>query len=205
MTPREPASGADAATRPGEAPLATPASRPRGALPTGLAVLGVILALLTVNVVELSRGCEGVGPIARGRPAPLFELPGTSGARVSLAGLRGRVVLLDFWSATCAPCLRSMPVLAELQRELGGRGLQILSINIDGEREAALAQAARTQGSLTMLLDDGSAAQRYAVQTIPYLVVVGRDGRVRSLLVGAVRESRLKAQLLDALAAAPPR
>jgi len=55
---------------------------------------------------------------ARSRTAPDFELPVLGGGTVRLSSLRGKTVVLNFWTKTCAPCLEEMPALAELARAL---------------------------------------------------------------------------------------
>ncbi len=172
------------------------ASRLAGAL-----VLAVALALLGVNLFALSRGCHQLGPVAGGAVAPAFSLPALRGGPVSLEGLRGTPVLIDFWAAWCAPCIRAMPLLARIQREQG-RALRILSVNVDGDRESAARQDAETGSALTMLFDeDGGLARRYGVETLPHLVLIDRGGKVARVFVGEVREPTLR-EALRALTAA---
>jgi thiol-disulfide isomerase/thioredoxin len=184
-------------------PQSQPRPRSRAALLAGALVLALASGLILHNVAALVRGWERVVPARRGSAAPPFALRSTRGPVVELASLRGRVVLLDFWAAWCAPCLRAMPLLARLQRELGSE-LVVLSVNIDGDAGSARRQERESGGALTMLLDDGELAGRYGVQTLPHLVVVDRAGRVERMLVGEVSERALRAALGSALATARP-
>src|ERR1035438_5776560 len=59
-----------------------------------------------------------------GRLAPDFELPALDGTRVKLSGLRGKVVVLNFWATYCGPCKIYMPWFVELQNEYGPQGFQ---------------------------------------------------------------------------------
>jgi thiol-disulfide isomerase/thioredoxin len=162
-------------------------------------VLALAALLVGYNVVGLVRGCDQVGPVLGGSAAPPFALRSITGTTVELDKLRGKVVLIDFWAAWCAPCLRAMPLLARLQREQRS-GLRVLSVNVDGDEQSARRHAAETGGALTMLLDsESSVARRYGVQTLPHLVLIDRQGKVAKVFVGEVRERALRAALQAAL------
>src|SRR6185436_1133552 len=66
-------------------------------------------------------------------PAPALSLADASGKSHSLADLKGKVVLVNFWATWCAPCRREMPALVKLQDELGGKGLQVVAVTVDTE------------------------------------------------------------------------
>lgn len=64
-------------------------------------------------------------------PAPEFSLKDLSGGTVKLSGLRGKVILLNFWYSSCMPCRREMPDLAILHKLYSAKGLVILGLNLD--------------------------------------------------------------------------
>ena len=67
--------------------------------------------------------------LTKGEAAPTCSASLLDGGRlVSLADYRGQVVYLDFWASWCGPCRESFPFMNELQRELAGKGLQILAV-----------------------------------------------------------------------------
>lgn len=173
----------------------------RRSLVAGLVVLAVVAALLSFNLFLLGRRWSRVGPLVAGSAAPDFVLPAATGPRLRLSEQRARLVLLDFWAAWCGPCMRAMPALGALQRDLGPLGLQIVSINVDGDTESARA-ATRTLGpAVPVLVDQGEVSNRYGVHVLPYLVLVGRDGRIVDVRSGPLREDKLREQLRRLLGA----
>ena len=70
-----------------------------------------------------------------GKPAPAIVATDVDGKPVSLAELKGRVVLVDFWATWCPPCVASIPALSELARKYHDRGFVILGVNVDAMHE----------------------------------------------------------------------
>jgi peroxiredoxin len=80
---------------------------------------------------------------AMNRLAPDFELPSLEGQRVRLSSYRGRVVVLNFWTKHCKPCLEEMPALAELARWLrASRHGEVVTVCTDESPEDARATLA---------------------------------------------------------------
>jgi peroxiredoxin len=64
------------------------------------------------------------------RTAPDFELPTIDGGKFRLSEHRGKVVILNFWTKTCRPCLEEMPTLAEFGEILKGRNKDVLLVTV---------------------------------------------------------------------------
>jgi thiol-disulfide isomerase/thioredoxin len=62
---------------------------------------------------------------------PNLAFQGKDGKAMTLADLRGRMVLVNLWATWCAPCRKEMPALDKLQAELGGADFEVVAINID--------------------------------------------------------------------------
>jgi thiol-disulfide isomerase/thioredoxin len=68
---------------------------------------------------------------ARPQPAPPLAFTGPGGEAVTLAALKGKTLLVNLWATWCAPCLKEMPALDRLQKEMGGPDFAVVAINID--------------------------------------------------------------------------
>jgi len=75
---------------------------------------------------------ESLRPGKVGEPAPDFFLEGMDGRTIRLSSLRGKPVLLNFWSSWCGNCVAQEPKLKELYDAYHARGLEILAVSYDG-------------------------------------------------------------------------
>lgn len=90
---------------------------------------------------------------------------------------QGKVVYVDFWASWCVPCRQSFPWMAELVREYGDRGLQVVAINVDKDHKAALGFLENAHSLLPIVYDPaGKLAKLYDLQVMPTSFVYGRDG-----------------------------
>jgi peroxiredoxin len=134
-----------------------------------------------------------------GKEAPEFTLPAADGSLVKLSSLRGRVVLLDFWSITCGPCKLEMPMLEEVGEENESRGVGLLGISFD-PMDKSKAWEERNKRIMRTLTDPNFVVlDAYKVHGIPALVLVGRDGKVKQYWEGTVSKSVLQAAVDQAL------
>ena len=69
------------------------------------------------------------------RPAPAFAVEMLEGGDRSLADLKGKIVLLDFWATWCKPCLETMPQLQKLYSANSNRGFDVLGVSIDDDKD----------------------------------------------------------------------
>jgi peroxiredoxin len=127
-----------------------------------------------------------------GREAPDFSLREAYGGQVQLQSLRGRPVLLVFWTTSCGICRHELPVLDRLADEFRGRGVEMLAINL-GDLEGARQYMRQNHLNLTTLVDtDGIVAQKYSVNGVPKLVLVGADGRIKQARAGMQSERTVR-------------
>ncbi len=119
--------------------------------------------------------------VSKGQRAPGFTLPKLAGGGTqSLANLRGKVVLIDFWAQWCEPCKKELPELQKIQNDYKSRNVVVLAINIDKEKENAERLAHQLGLTLEVLLDpSGATAGAYDLPKMPTSFVVDQKGIVR--------------------------
>ena len=173
-----------------------PDLRPVGARLLAGAALSAI-ALLAVFLVAQSvlRSVRAPPPRAADT-APAFTLDRVGGGRITLASLRGRVVLLDFGTITCAGCVAATPKLNRLHARFGARGLSVVSVNQDDRDAAAVAAfIERRRIQYPVVLDDGTVSSAYGLHAFPAAVLIDPSGTIRAVHVGAVTEEKLDAEI----------
>src|SRR5437868_15483738 len=72
-----------------------------------------------------------------GQAAPDFTLPVAAQRQVALSSLRGKVVYLDFWASWCGPCRKTFPWMNAVRNKYASHGLEVLTVNLDKERDEA--------------------------------------------------------------------
>jgi len=135
------------------------------------------------RIAEYSREDAGGKPSLEGKPAPDWQLEDFAGAKVSLKGLRGKVVLLDFWYLDCPWCMRAMPKLEALAGRFKGKPVAVLGMNKDDDVTAAKELLARLKITYPSLKAKGLEKQ-YGVTGFPTLFVIDRKGIVRKVQIG---------------------
>lgn len=147
-----------------------------------MTVAGLILLMLSASAAPiLARRSAPQDPPAT---APSFSLPGRSGT-VSYPGVAGKVVYVDFWASWCGPCRQSFPWLKSLHERYGAKGLAIVAINLDKEREAAQAFLLEFPAPFLVAFDpSGQAADAFHVTTMPSSYLVGADGAILDAIRG---------------------
>ncbi|MEW5927625.1 MAG: TlpA disulfide reductase family protein [Gemmatimonadota bacterium] len=153
--------------------------------------------------------CGGEGRVAPpevGNPAPAYAATAMSGDSVSLAALRGRVVLLNVWATWCHPCREEIPALQQLHEEYAPRGLALVGVSVDNRADrAAVADFAHEYGmTYAVWLDpDERVASTFRTLGVPSTFLIGRDGTILWKHVGPVnaQDPELVRLLGEALAA----
>jgi peroxiredoxin len=130
----------------------------------------------------------GVTELTEGQRGPGLELRDLDGRVTSLAGLRDRLVVVNFWATWCQPCTLEMPTLEALWQEYRGRGLVVLGVSVDrGAPRALLDPYIRHHGlTFPILVDpDMKAAGTWRVTGLPATFLVRPGGDVVGMAVGA--------------------
>ena len=114
-------------------------------------------------------------------PAPNFALQSNAGGQVSLASLKGKVVMVNFWATWCVPCRQEMPHLEALYQKYNSLGFELLAVNVEkNNAEGARRWLQETPVTFPVLFDsENQVTKLYKVQTMPSTVIIGRDGTMR--------------------------
>jgi cytochrome c biogenesis protein CcmG, thiol:disulfide interchange protein DsbE len=167
---------------------------------TKLAVL-VVAAVLVAQLLVRSHH----RPAPDGdRAAPALALPDLGGRTVDLAGLRGKVVAVNFWATWCGPCRMELPDLAQVWRAQQGHCFELLGIAEESGRED-VADAAQKIPYPVLLDHDAGALDAWGVQSYPTTYLVDAEGRIRSVFRGALDKDELTAAIGPLLPASCPR
>jgi peroxiredoxin len=146
----------------------------------------VAAAVLVAAGFALFGGPSAPPPISRGSAAPDFSLPGLAGESArTLSGLRGRVVLLNFWATWCKPCEDEMPAMQRLHAALAGSDFELLAVSVDTEEADVRTFRDRLGLSFPILLDpERRVSHQYQVFRYPETLLIDRDGVVVERYVG---------------------
>lgn len=122
-----------------------------------------------------------------------------SGVEQTLASLKGRVVVLNFWATYCIPCRTEMPDLAAIQNEFAALGVQTIGASTDSaeDRNKVLQFIKETKINFPIWVGASSADMiRFGLgAALPGTVVIGRDGRIARVISGVVNQSELRTLL----------
>ena len=164
----------------------------RAAAVAGVVVLG---AVLVWHVTHQPRSV--VGQVARNEVvrAPGFDLDRLDGpGKLSLASLRGKAVVVNFWASDCAPCKQEMPRLVSFAHDWSSRGVVVVGIDVlEYSKGPARAFSRRYGATYPMVFDPrGSTVDPWGVgQGTPQTFFVDRRGRIVDHVLGPVSDEAL--------------
>ena len=120
------------------------------------------------------------------KPAPIFFRTSLENQRVDLAGLRGRVVLLNFWATWCAPCQVEMPRFVQWQEKYQPDGLSIVGVSMDDDAEPVKALVRQRNLNYPVIMGDDKLGLAYGgVLGLPVTYLIDRKGVIRARYQGA--------------------
>jgi cytochrome c biogenesis protein CcmG/thiol:disulfide interchange protein DsbE len=170
-----------------------------------------IIVLVVLAVMEFrSRGTAGISGLtvadrlavaeAQNEPAPSFSIESLDGGTVSLAALRGDLVVLNFWATWCVPCREEAPTFHRLSHEYDGHGVRFVGINYRDNRAAAQSFVREFGLGYPSGFDPaGSLVDGFGLFAMPTTFLIDANGIIRYRFVGYLNEDTLRAAIEDLL------
>ncbi|HEX9023137.1 MAG TPA: TlpA disulfide reductase family protein [Geobacteraceae bacterium] len=146
-------------------------------------VKGALLAALLLTFPAVASAVP-----KKGEPAPPFKVTTTSGQQVTLANYRGSVLIIDFFASWCQPCKRSIPHLIELNRKYGKKGLQILGLSLDEDKDDLVDFITPLRLNYPAALANEDLQAEYGLRSLPTFFIINKKGVVAEKYMGLTDE-----------------
>jgi thiol-disulfide isomerase/thioredoxin len=115
-------------------------------------------------------------------PFPEFSVQDLEGKPLSLAAMKGKVVLIDFWATWCGPCVAELPHVLKAYEKHRAQGFEIIGISLDKEKDQLTSFLTREKMTWAQHLDgedpDTSLAFKYGIKSIPATFLLDREGKI---------------------------
>jgi peroxiredoxin len=156
-----------------------------------------------LKVISDGPAAAAAGPApALGTDAPAVSLPDLSGQEQSLAGYKGKIVVLNFWATWCAPCRKEMPAFVNIQNEYAAWGVQVVAASADTEEARGQVVKFVREHKLGFPVWTGATREHMLAfglgEELPGTAVIDRDGKVVARFKGMIKEADLK-KVIDGL------
>ena len=131
---------------------------------------------------QFAQRIKAAKTIVVGDNAPIIALNDANGKSVSLADLKGKIVLIDFWASWCEPCRAEGPNLKEQYKLYKDKGFEILSVSLDTDKKSWL-KAIDEDGLTWLQVSDlkgyrSETVQSYGIGGVPTFFLVDRNGKI---------------------------
>jgi thiol-disulfide isomerase/thioredoxin len=134
-----------------------------------------------------------------GKLAPELQVTDIQGKAISLAELKGKTVLLDFWTTWCPPCQADAPSISKLNQKYGDKNLAIVGISVDEEREIVEKYLKKHPHSYPVVLSSENQMPRpYQIGVFPTYLIISPDGTLMTAEEGDKGFGKLRKELQKA-------
>ena len=173
-----------------------------GRIPSGRAIHGDgmplrrgLAQLIVCGLVLTGAACRKHLPIPDGDIAATLTAKTLADQPFDPASLRGKPTIVVFAWPTCPHCIKEIPIA---QQVAASERAGMVVVFVRGSRQAAGEIVAELKLTAPVLVDDGTLRNRYAVNAVPYTLVLGPDGHATDVFRGAQDEATLRSALADA-------
>ena len=157
------------------------------------APLAILLAMI------LAASCAFAGDDDGNQPAPRFRAKTTSGETFNNGSIKGKVVLLEFWTTWCQYCHDEEPLVEQVNKEFSDKGLIVLAIDVaESKKTVKKYLEQHPRACRIVLTEDTNLAAMYQANVYPIYVVIDRDGNISAEERGAGGERALRGMLASA-------
>jgi thiol-disulfide isomerase/thioredoxin len=159
----------------------------------------------TKNYVSGDGTVTEIKPADRTKPIE-FTSTTDQGKSISRSTYEGKVVVLNFWYASCPPCRLEAPALERLSAKYASKGVQFIGVNVRDEADTARAFARSFKVTYPSVLDTADATVQLALagqrgpNATPTTIVLDQKGRVAARVLGEVNENVLDTLVGDTVA-----
>ena len=156
-----------------------------------------ISVLVLIVAASALLGCQAQPRVVKvGELAPPLTGTTLDGRAFDLASLRGRPVVVNFWASWCGPCREEFPLFQAQLEQQSGSGFELVGVLYEDDPDAARDFAAEFGMTWPSVTDpSGAVAKDYRVVAPPQTYFIDREGIVRSIQIGEVREADFERQL----------
>jgi len=165
-------------------------------------VVAVVAVIVVLLMTGLGKDPSVIASPLVGRAAPNFTLPQLDGPPVTLAKLRGQIVVINFWASWCTECQVEQAALDQAWQQFRDSGVVVLGVDFEDSTGAARGYV-RTGDVTYPVVEDSSSktALAYGLRGVPETFVVNSSGRIVKHVIGPVNGAALTGEINSMLLA----
>jgi thiol-disulfide isomerase/thioredoxin len=152
--------------------------------------------VVLLAAISLAAACKKSLPLPEGDVTAALALPTVADASFDPATLKGKPTLVLFASPSCGYCFKELPIA---QAAAGAENANVVAVFVVGRKPQAASMVERAKFTAPALVDPaGELQKKYDIKAVPYLLVLGPDGKAREAFRGAQDEQTLRSALASA-------
>jgi thiol-disulfide isomerase/thioredoxin len=165
-------------------------------MPSARVSIQFLRLVVVLAAISFSAACKKKLPLPGGDITAALALPTVTDASFDPATLKGKPTLVLFASPSCGYCFKELPVA---QTAAGAEDANVVAVFVVGGKQQAAAMVERAKFTAPALVDpSGELQKKYDIKAVPYLLVLGADGRAREAFRGEQDEPTLREALASA-------